>query len=73
MIETKTVYFEKKYEVDISQFKSTEDVDKFLSLKIGKSLEAKGVTNGLIDKSGNIFPTRGTNIDENLNRTLKIY
>ncbi len=72
VVETKTVYFERKYGVDINQFKSTEDVDKFLANKIGRTLEAKDVNNGLIDRSGNVFPTRETNIDKDLNRALKI-
>jgi hypothetical protein len=73
VIETKTVYFEKKYGVNIDQFKSTEEVDKFLAIKIGKALEAKDVHNGLIDRSGNVFPTRETNININLDRALKIH
>ena len=68
----KTVYFEEKYGVNITQFKSTEDVDKFLEQRIGRSLEAKDIDNGLIDRSGNVFPVKDFSIDLNLNRVLKI-
>jgi len=68
----KTVYFEERYGVNITQFKSTEDVDKFLEERIGRALEAKDIDNGLIDRSGNVFPVRNINIDTNLNKALKI-
>lgn len=35
----KTVIFEKKYGVDIDEFKTTNDVDTFLEKKLGRPLK----------------------------------
>lgn len=34
----KTIFFEKKYNINIKNFQTTEDIDNFLERKLGKKL-----------------------------------
>jgi hypothetical protein len=42
-VKRKTVYFEKHYNVNIDDFKSTEEIDEFIENKIGRKLEVEKI------------------------------
>jgi len=48
MRKNKTFFFEEKYGVDIKDFESTYDVDKFLENKLKRRLRVKKIGSGLI-------------------------
>jgi hypothetical protein len=56
----KTVYFEEKYGVDITDFKSTVEIDEFLEKRLGRKLEVKRC---------DIFPIKHADID-NIDKLL---
>jgi hypothetical protein len=48
MRKNKTLFFEEKYGVDIKDFASTYDVDKFLENKLKRRLRVKKVESNLL-------------------------
>ena len=51
----KTIFFEEKYGVEISQFRSISDVDSFVEKKLGRKLEVRPINSNIVSKSGNLF------------------
>jgi hypothetical protein len=48
MRKNKTLFFEEKYGVDIKDFASTYDVDKFLENKLKRRLRVKKIESNLL-------------------------
>ncbi len=63
MCDRKTVLFEEKYNVDISEFLTTEEVDKFIEKKERKKLE-------IVNDRGNVFPVLDVDIDSVFDKTI---
>ncbi len=63
MCDRKTVLFEEKYNVDISEFLTTEEVDKFIEKKERKKLE-------IVNDRGNVFPVLDMDIDSVFDKTI---
>jgi hypothetical protein len=68
----KTIFFEEKYNTDISRFSSIEDVDSFIEGKTGKKLKVKKTDCNLITRSGNIFDIISYNVKNEFRRMLGI-
>jgi hypothetical protein len=65
----RTVLFERHYNVDVSQFKSTDDVDRFLEERSGRKLGVVRTTGNVIERVGNILPVKKFDI-EKINRLI---
>jgi hypothetical protein len=65
----KTVLFERHYNVDVGQFKSTGDVDRFLEERSGRKLGVVRTTGNVIERVGNILPVKKFDI-EMINRMI---
>ncbi|GBE54759.1 hypothetical protein BMS3Bbin15_00920 [archaeon BMS3Bbin15] len=70
MCDRKTVLFEEKYNVDISEFLTTEEVDKFIEKKEGKKLEIVSLEGGIVNARGNVFPVLDIDIDSVFDKTI---
>ncbi len=70
MCDRKTVLFEEKYNVDISEFLTTEEVDKFIEKKEGKKLEIVSLEGGVVNARGNVFPVLDIDIDSVFDKTI---
>ena len=69
---SKTVIFEKKYGVNINDFSTIEEIDKFIEEKKGKKLELiKLDDRGIAHSRGNVFELRKYDINRILDETLK--
>jgi hypothetical protein len=60
----RTVLFEQHYNVDVSQFKSTRDVDRFLEERSGQKLGVVRTSGNIIERVGNILPIKKYDIDK---------
>lgn len=70
----KTIFFEKRCGVNIEQFSTIHEVDKFLEEKLGKrfeDIELWDPNSNLISDAGNIFRIRDTDVDEELDDILQ--
>ncbi len=70
MCDRKTVLFEEKYNVDISEFLTTEEVDKFIEKKERKKLEIVSLEGGIVNERGNVFPVLDVDIDSVFDKTI---
>jgi len=57
-MDKKTVIFEDKFGVDINNFSTTEDVDKFIEDKLGRKLGVKKIKTNLVTNRGCIIPIK---------------
>lgn len=69
----KTVYFEKKYGVNIANVKSTSDVDNIIEKSIGRELGVVKIDHPVINHSGCVFPLRDYRVDKSLDEKLSHY
>lgn len=68
----KTVIFEEKYGVNISDFSTTEEIDKVVEKEIGRELEIVTIDgHGIVDGSDDIFELRKYDIDRMFDETVK--
>ena len=67
-----TILFESKYKTDIRNFSTTEEVDIFLTKKLGKkSLKLISLDQSIVSKRGCIFPMKNVDIDKSFFDSLK--
>ncbi len=66
----KTVFFEKIYGVNITNFKTTEDVNKFIESR-GKKPRIVELESSIANERGNIFNIRHFNVDDLVDAALK--
>lgn len=67
----KTVLFEEKYGVDIEDFSTTEDVEKFIEDKIGRELQVIELDDhGIVSVRGNIFKLRDYDINRRFDEII---
>lgn len=66
----KTVIFEKKYGADIKKFSTTEQVDEFIEVKLGRKLKVKVHEGNVVTRRGSIFPFKSYEIDKKLDKIL---
>ena len=59
----RTVLFEKHYEVDVGQFKSTDEIDHFLEERSGRKLGVIRTSSNIIEMLGNILPVKKFDVD----------
>jgi len=55
--------------VDVSQFKSTDDVDRFLEERSGKKLGVVRTSGNVIEKVGNVLPVKRFEV-ENIDKII---
>ncbi len=70
MCDRKTVLFEEKYNVDICEFSTTEEVDKFIEKREGKKLEIVSLEGGIVNARGNVFPVLDMDIDSVFDKAI---
>ena len=69
---SKTVIFEEKYGVNIDQFSTTEDIEKFIEHKTHRKLQVvKLDDHGIVSNRGSIFKIRKYDIDHRFDETIK--
>jgi len=66
----KTIFFEEMYGTDITQFRSTGEVDSFIEGKLGRKLETKRSSSNLVSQSGDVFPEGRYDVDHKFRRML---
>jgi hypothetical protein len=67
----KTVLFEKQYNVNVNQFNTTDDVDRFLSEKNGgRKLGVVRVSGNIIERTGNMLPVKRINTDDLIDKAI---
>lgn len=71
VVETKTVYFEKKYGVPIETLKSTDEIDHVIEKSIGHKLEVKKIDHLIVNHAGCVFDLRKYDIDKMVEIQLK--
>jgi len=69
--EMRTLYFEKKYGVNIKDFKSTTEIDQVIEKSLGRSLKLTRRENPLVNHGGCVFKLREYNVEEYLNRKFR--
>lgn len=69
--EMRTVYFEKKYGVNIKDFKSTTEIDQVIERDLGRDLKLTRCENPLVNHGGCVFKLREYNIEERLNQKFR--
>jgi len=70
---SKTVIFEKKYGVDIEDFSTTTDVEKFIENITKKKLHvAKPEDHGIASSRGSVFKMRAYDIDNRFDETIRL-
>jgi len=67
----KTVIFEKKYGVDLRDFRTTEQIDEYMKDKLGRDLEVKRIESGVVTHRGNVFPLRHYDIEKLCDNALR--
>lgn len=67
---TPTLYFEKKYGVNIKDVRTTEDIDQVIEKKSGQKIRTSKRTCGIIDKAGNVFPIISFDINKRIDKIL---
>lgn len=65
-----TLYFEKKYGVDIKDIHTTEEIDKIIEKKTGHKIGLSQKTCDIVEKSGNVFPIADFDINKGIDRIL---
>ncbi len=68
----KTIFFEEKYGVDISRFRSISDVDSFVEKELGRKLEVRPINSSIVSRSGNLFPIVKYDVQRKFRRMLRI-
>lgn len=68
----RTVVFEKKYNTNIKNFSTTEQVTSFLEGKLDKRLKTVSLHKSVVSTRGNIFPIRRGDIDQEFDSALKV-
>jgi len=66
----KTVLFEKHYQVDVNQFKTTDDVDRFLEERSGQKLGVVRISGNIVEQTGNILPVKHINADNIIDKAI---
>ncbi|MEA1870071.1 MAG: hypothetical protein U9N09_08025 [Euryarchaeota archaeon] len=70
---TKTVIFEKKYGVDIEDFSTTTDVEKFIENITSKKLQvANPEDHSIASSRGSVFKMRTYDIDNRFDETIRL-
>ena len=69
--EMRTLYFEKKYGVNIKDFKSTTEIDQVIEKSLGRSLRLTRCENPLVNHGGCVFKLREYDVEEYLNRKFR--
>lgn len=65
-----TVLFEKKYKVNIKNFKSTEEIDEFVESKLGRKLKSIKLDTNIVDNTGNVIEVKEYDIDSLIDKAL---
>lgn len=68
----KTIFFEEKYGVDISRFRSISDVDSFVEKELGRKLEVRPINSNIVSRSGNLFHIVKYDVQRKFRRMLGI-
>jgi len=69
---SKTVIFEEKYGVNIKDFSTTADVERFIENKTNRKLQVvKLDDHGIVSSRGSIFKIRKYDIDNRFDETIK--
>ena len=66
----RTVLFEKHYQVDVGEFKTTDDVDRFLEERSGRKLGVVRISGNIVEKTGNILPVKQINVDNIIDKAI---
>jgi hypothetical protein len=66
----RTVLFEKHYQVDVGEFKTTDDVDRFLEKRSGRKLGVVRISGNIVEKTGNILPVKQINVDNIIDKAI---
>lgn len=67
----RTVYFEKKYGVNIKDFKSTIEIDQVIEKNLGRKLKITRCESPIISHGGCVFELREYDVEDYLNRELR--
>ncbi|MDF0592102.1 hypothetical protein P0O24_00675 [Methanotrichaceae archaeon M04Ac] len=67
----KTVFFEREYKTDISDFSTTEDVDEFLESRLGHKLKVKKFDSNVITTRGGIFEYKEYDINKAFDKSIR--
>jgi hypothetical protein len=70
VIMAQTLYFEKRYGVNIANVNTTEDIDKIIESKTGKKITLSNRKDGFIDRVGNVFPIATFDINKRIDGIL---
>lgn len=63
--------FEEKYNVDIEDFSTTEEIDKLVEKKAGKKLEVVLFGEKIVSKRGDVLPSLDKDVDSEIDKALK--
>lgn len=67
---SQTLYFEKKYGVNIDSLRTTGDIDQIIENKTGKKISLSTKRCGISDRVGNVFPIVSFDINKRIDRIL---
>ncbi|MDK2891434.1 MAG: hypothetical protein PWR21_2066 [Methanoculleus sp.] len=67
----RTVYFEKRYGVDIKDFASTIEIDQVIERDLGRDLKLTRCENPLVNHGGCVFKLKEYDVEESLNRKFR--
>ncbi len=68
---TSTLYFEKKYGVNLKDIRTTDDIDHIIEKQSGQKIQVSAASCGLIDKAGNVFSVLSFDINSRIDATLR--
>ncbi|UUX92219.1 hypothetical protein [Methanoplanus endosymbiosus] len=64
------MFFEKKYETPVSNFRTIEEIDNFIQEKTGKKLEYKRSDNAIMAKGGSVFKLTSINSGKKMDKLI---
>ena len=67
---TSTLYFEKKYGVNLKDIRTTDDIDQIIERQSGQKIQVSETSCGIIDKAGNVFSVLSFDINNRIDAAL---
>ncbi len=72
MAKKKTVLFEDRYNVDINEFSSTDEIDNHIEKEKGRKIKVRRFGGNIINSiAGNVLPVKEADVNKVIDKRLK--
>lgn len=66
----KTVFFESRYNTSIKEFLTTSEIDDFIAMREGESLDINIINSDIITNRGDVFPLLDVDIEKTFKKSI---